>query len=435
MSKKPPCRWRKRLVPLGILSTPLVVWLAITLIVPTGWARHRIAARLQQATGRPVEIGSIAMGWLGDLSVRDVAIAEPGDVAHPWATIPEARLNVHLGHILLGQCAPSEIRLIRPSLRFARDGRGIWQCGGLVPPAAPGAPRNAAAETEASATATTLVIEDGAVSLDDQTGRFHLELSGVVVRGTIAPGVVMVEDARGMLNGGVVHLAARVERDGHALRFETETRAEGVDLDGGLDGLAHLVPIVEGGGDVIRGTLQVHLTLKGRGRTIDEVLRGLRGDGSFLIDPVDLTDSRFLEALNVLGEWPETEQVGALSSDFTIADGRANSRDLTLRVGRFPLVLAGWTDFTGRFDYGVQADQMTSLISREARGWLKEAGVHLDQLDGIRIVGDPNRVEATHKGRPLRGGPDEPGGPGKGRDHDRTQLRDTARRIRDRFFR
>lgn len=438
---KKPCRWRKRLVPLAILCTPLLAWVAITLIVPTGWARGRIAARLAQVTGRPVRIGSIAMGWTGHLRVRDVAISEAGDPGHPWVTIPEAGIDVHLGQVLMGKCAPGEIRLTRPTIRVVRSQDGTWLCGGFPPPGRPApapAATDAAGPADAAASnATVLVIDEGEVEVDDRRAGVHFLAEHLAARGSIGPGVVALEEARATVNGGVAQVAARVERDGHALRFEVEARAEGVDIDAGLDGLAHLVPIVDGADGGVRGTLGLHLAARGRGRTVAEALRSLRGDGSLVLAPVDLTGSPFLAELDVLGDWPEVERVGSLSCDFTVEHRRANSTNLTLQVNRFPLVLAGWTDFDGRFDYGVRGDSMSEMISKDARVWLKEAGVHLDQLEGIRVVGGPGRVEATLKGQPLRvpAGEAQASGRGRDRDPERAQLRETARRIRDRFFR
>ena len=97
-------------------------------------------------------------------------------------------------------------------------------------------------------------------------------------------------------------------------------------------------------------------------------------------------------------------------------------------VSRFPFVLGGWTDFDGRFDYAPRVDRITARLPREARGWIAEAKVNFDQLAGLRLRGTPDEVDVTVHGRPLTGE--------SGRtDAERARFRETARRIRDRFFR
>ena len=54
--------------------------------------------------------------------------------------------------------------------------------------------------------------------------------------------------------------------------------------------------------------------------------------------------------------------------------------------------------------------------------------MNFDQLAGLRIRGTPDKVEVTVHGHPLTGDPARP-------DDERARFRETARRIRDRFFR
>ena len=423
-------------VKLAIVASPFLAWAVLLLVVPTGWAKTRLSARLAEATGRPVRIGSLSLGMLGNLRVRDIAIAAPGTPDDPWVEVPEARLDVHLGQMLLGRCTPGEVRLLGATIRLLRRPDGTWECGESARTVAR-SPQSSGHVAKPTATPTTLVIEGATIQVDDRSGGVGFALTDVSGRGTTRPGLANIEEFRGDCDGGAIQLAMRVDFDGDLGRFEVEGRAEGVTVSGGLDGLAHLVPIVSGSAGGVRGKLDLHLSAKGRGRTMDEALRSLRGNGSFAIDPVDLDGSRFLAELDVLGDWPSAQRVGALSCNFTLANERAVTEDLTLQVDRFPLILAGWTDFDGRFDYAVRSDQMTARLPRDARGWLKEAGVNFDQLAGLHVRGTPERVVATLNGRPIRVDDAIGAAPGlaNGRDDDRVRLRETARKIRDRFFR
>jgi len=159
-----------------------------------------------------------------------------------------------------------------------------------------------------------------------------------------------------------------------------------------------------------------------------EIRRTLGGHGSIALDPIDLDGSRFVDQLEVLGDWPSESRVGAVTSDFKIDRGRFTSDDLTIRVSRFPFVLGGWTDFDGRFDFSANVDAIAARLPREARELIGEFKPNLDGLAGLRFRGDPRRMSVTINGRPLAGDSTQADG-------DHARFRDSARRIRDRFFR
>ncbi len=54
--------------------------------------------------------------------------------------------------------------------------------------------------------------------------------------------------------------------------------------------------------------------------------------------------------------------------------------------------------------------------------------MNFDQLAGLRMRGSIDRIDVTVHGHPLTGDPGQP-------EDERARFRDTARRIRDRFFR
>src|SRR5690349_11687107 len=52
----------RKLVLLGLLLIPVLVWLLVLTLVPTEWARARVVARLSAASGRAVRLGALRVG-------------------------------------------------------------------------------------------------------------------------------------------------------------------------------------------------------------------------------------------------------------------------------------------------------------------------------------------------------------------------------------
>src|SRR4051794_8464321 len=69
---------------LAMLLVPPALWALLLAIVPTDWARARLVARLEQATGRAVRLEGLRLGFCGGVRLRNLEIGEPEAVADPW---------------------------------------------------------------------------------------------------------------------------------------------------------------------------------------------------------------------------------------------------------------------------------------------------------------------------------------------------------------
>jgi uncharacterized protein involved in outer membrane biogenesis len=418
-------RLRGRWAWLGLLLVPALTWAVVLALVPTEWARTRMADRLASATGRSVRIGALRLGVLGNLRILDVSLAERSTPADPWIRVAEARVDVHLGQVLLGRCDPGEIVVQGASVRFWRRKDGTPEVGDFFRPA-PGHPGGRA--SHAAKAPLRLKVEGASIRVVDEPSGTRFDLTEVQGEATCDGRLTTLSGMRGTVHGGTFEMAAKLERDPIAPRFELEVRAHGVGIETGLPALAYLVPVVAGTSNGAGGKLGLILAIKGQGATRSEVRRSLRGHGSVLLDPVDLDGSKFLASLDVLGECPKQGRIGSVSADLEIDRGRVSSENLTIQVSQFPFVLGGWTDFDGRFDYSPRVEQITARLPGEARSWISELKLNFDQLAGLRLRGTPEKVEVTLHGHPLTGDPARP-------DDERARFRETARRIRDRFFR
>ncbi len=420
-------RFRGRWPWLGLLLAPALAWAVVLALVPTEWARARLVDRLASATGRNVRIGALRLGFFGNIKIVDLSLAERATPADPWLRVAEARVDVHLGQVLLGRCKPGEVVVEGASLRVWRRKDGTPEIGDFLRVGRPAPGRDGRA-SDASAGSIKVKVVGASVRVVDEPSGTRVDLSGVEAEATSGGRLVTLGKLKGRINGGTFELAARVDRDPVAPRFEVEARAAGVGIDQGMPALAYLVPVVAGTTDGAGGKLGLILTIKGQGTTRAEIRRSLRGTGSILLDPIDLDGSKFLASLDALGDCPSMGKVGSVSANLAIERGRISSDDLTIRVSRFPFVLGGWTDLDGRFDYAPRVDRIAEQLPREARGWITELKVNFDQLAGLRLQGTPDRVLVTVHGHPLTGDPGRPDG-------ERARFRESARRIRDRFFR
>jgi len=417
-------RWRRLL---GLLLLPALVWAVVLAVVPTDWARARLVERMERATGRSVRIGALRLCVLGNLRVLNLTIAEPRTPADPWLRVAEARIDIHLGQVLLGHCEPSRVEVDGLAVRIWCRKDGTPEFGDLLRSTG-GAGGGASRPGRSPTAGFAVAVRNASVRVVDEPSGTRVDLTEVEARARVGGLIATLEELKGKLNGGTIRLAVRLDRDPGSPRFEAEVHAAGVGLDRGLAALGTYLPVVAGATEGVGGKLNMNVALDGRGAARAEIRPTLRGHGSIALDPIDLDGSRFLDQLEILGDWPSESRVGSVTSDFALERGRFTTEDLTIRVSRFPFVLGGWTDFDGRFDFAAKVDAIAARLPREARGLIGELKANLDGLTGLRFRGDARRMSVTINGRPLAGDPAQGDG-------ERARFRESARKIRDRFFR
>jgi hypothetical protein len=426
---KRPCFLRRRWPWLALPLFPFLAWGVILAVVPTDWARARLVDRLTRATGKSIRIGSLKLGALGDLRIIDLSIAENQSTSDPWLKVAEARIDVHLGQMLTGHCEPSEIQVTGSWLRIWRKADGTVELLDLLRDGSKPTKGRVPGPSTGTGPSIALKLTNGQVQIIDDPSGTRLDLENVTGNGTFGQRIVTIDEFRGTLNSGKIAIAAKLDRDPSCPRFEAEVQAGGVEIDRGMPVLGYFVPVIAGATDGVGGRFDLMLNIGGQGTTRAEIRRFLHGQGSVVLDPVDLEGSKFLAQLDVLGDWPQESRIGSVSTDFTVDKGRITTEDLTIRVSRFPFVLGGWTDFDGRFDYRTRVDRITAKLPREAKGWLaSELKMSFEQLAGLRMSGSIDRIDVTVHGHPLTGDPDRPNA-------ERARFRESARQIRDRFFR
>lgn len=428
----PRCCRRRRILRLAaaVAGLPTLLWAAILLVAPTGWARARVVRDLEEATGRKVAIESIRLGPLGTLRVRGLSVAERATPGDPWLKVDEARLDVHLCRLLVGRCRPESIDIDGLDLRVHRRADGSLEFGDLLARPAPRDPRSRGASAPDTAK-TTLRFSGARVVVVDDPGATRLALNVADGSATWDGRVAEVPILRGRVNGGSFAFALHYDRSGPEPAFRAELRARGVMLGGGsLRPLGLFAPVIPSEvAGAFDGRCDLMLALHGQGGSADALRKSLAGHGSIKIDPIDLTGSKIYAAFKGTRAIQRASRVGSVESHFAIGGGRIATDDLTITIARLPTVLAGWTEFDGRIDYTVKADALDARLPAEARTFLGELRRDLGELAHLRITGTVDAPEV------FAGKVGVVGGPRGLKDEDRTRLEEVGRVLREKYLR
>jgi hypothetical protein len=418
-------RWKIIRVGGAVAAVPTFLWSAILLIAPTGWARARVERELAEVTGRAVSIESIRLGPLGNLRVRGLSVAERAAPDDPWLKVAEARLDVHLGRVLLGCCKPGDVDLDGLDLRVHRRADGSLEFPDLLARPKSNEARSLRA-SEPDDSRVTLHLSGARVLVVDDPGATRVDLSGIDGSATWDGRVAEAPLLTGNLNGGKFAFAFHYDRSGPEPSFRAEIRAHGIMLgSGGIKALGLFAPVAE----ALDGRCDFLLAVKDHGDSAEALKRNLVGHGTIRIDPVDLTGSRLYAAFKGARQVRRVTKIGSVESHFAIGNERIITDDLTITVARLPTVLAGWTDFDGRIDYSVRPDAVDARLPPEARKFLGELRKDLGELAHLRITGTVDAPEI------FAGSVGIVGGPRGLKDDDKARLEEAARVLREKYLR
>lgn len=424
---KPRCR-RLRWLLLAAIALPPLIWALFLLILPTDWARGRIATRLSEASGRSVRLESLSVGFLGNVGLKNLSIGAPKSGSDPWLTVSEARLNINLLQILTGHIDPTEIQVDGISLRVRRRIDGTLELSDLLER---GPDESAAASSDAECPGPTgldVLISNARVEVIDEPSQTRLEFTRIEGLANCAGRRATIRHLKGIVSGGSFELAAQLDRTTALPSFEGQLRAHDVTLGERMTALGYLLgPVTPGSRGAVDGRLAVDIYLRGQGATRDAIQASLIGNGSAQVDRVQLTNSKLLSELASLVELDPDEQEASVKTQFTVSKQRVQTDDLTLTLGRIPLVFSGWTGFDGSLSYRLRSDSLTGKLSDKARDFLADLKLNLDELASIKVQGTIDDVTVMVDDVPLGDRPNRP--------DDRQRYRELGRKLKDRLLR
>ncbi len=438
---KRPRLCRRWLVPLGILLLPPMFWSLMLILVPMEWARARIVARLGEATGRSVRLEGVRIGLLGGVQLTNLQIGAPGSPENPWLRIHSASMDVSLLQLFLKRVDPTRVDVEGVVLRVERRNDGQLELADLlqtVPPRketdGPATPSRGGDSGATDPTGLDVYVRGGRVTVIDHPSGSRLDFRGIEGRGTWAGALVKLHEPRGMINGGTFRLAAQLDRTLPVPSFEGQVEARGAALGEGMKALGYLVPVLSEAPSALGGKLDLDIRLEGQGTSRDAILGSMIGHGSIRLDPIALDRSKLLAELSTLLEVAPGGRVGSVKSDFVIRDGRVRTDNLTVSVGKTPVVMTGWTDFDRRLDYQIQIDRLAQRLPSKARELLADLEIDLKNLSILNVRGTLDAIEVTVDKRPTAQRRGVAPNPNRRLD-DRRRLQELSRRLRDRILR
>jgi AsmA protein len=425
-------KWCVRLLVLGILA-PVLLWLAVILVAPTGWAKRRVVAVLESRSGRSVGLERLSVCPLGGVRLTNLEIGAPDGWDDPWLKVGELRLNLGLFQILLGRLEPTRLEADLVRLRVLRRKDGSLELADLLRPVSgPTTGSTGRAADRTAARQIAFQVRHTSVTVIDEPTESRFQFEDVEGDGECDGARIAVEQLRGIVNGGPFRLAAQLDRTAHALLLEAQFRADGVKLDQGMRVLRYVVPVLAGAPSGLSGRLQTDLYVQGRGTTWAELSQSAVGQGVILLKEIDLEGAPLVAELSKLAELAGPNRLATIHSDFIVKDRRITTDHLTLNIARIPLTMSGWTDLDGRLEYRVKLAGLGERLPSRARRILGDLNLDVGSLTSLTLHGTLNQVMVQVNGLSIDTGLMQESGP---RRDDRERLRMLGRQLRDKILR
>jgi hypothetical protein len=420
--KFPRIRICRRRALFALAFAPPLLWTLLVLAVPTEWARVRLAKRLARASGSPVRLAGVSLGYFGGLTLSDLRFGGKD----PWLRVELARVDVGLLHMLFGNGDLTEFRVDGFDLRVHRRADGSLECGDpladpdrdATPDAGPGG---------SPACGLQVVAVNGRIRVHDEPTDTLLQIDRVEGHATWEDGIARLEELKGEANGGTIALAASLDRSTPIVRVSGQLVVTDVALNRQTNILSMLIPVRSQRSDGFDGQADLTLLLQAQGRDSAEIRESLRGTGMVQVNPIRLDGTGlWTELSDVLG-LPSKAKVGSARSDFKIGGGKISTENLTLEASGVSVVMSGSTDFSGGINYTIRPASLSKGLPREAQQILDEVNGELAEILTLRVSG--TLKAPVVEGAPL-GSPADP----SRRDQD-AKLKLIGRKLRDKYLR
>jgi AsmA-like C-terminal region len=382
----------------AVLLIPPLLWVGVVLIAPTDWAKRQIVAALEAGTRRSVRLERLSARWLGGVRLTNLEIGSPRNVGDPWLKAQNLELDVSFLDMLRGNLRPQSVEAHEVTLRALRRADGTVEIAEFLRPEVQ---RTQHAGPHRDAAPLIVRIRGGSLTLIDEPSQTRLHMQNAEGEGILEDRRILIQNLRGVLNGGPCQFVGEFDRTGDEPRFEGRIQAQDVVLDDGMSVLRYAVPVLAGTSLNLKGHLNTDVYLQGRGATGDAMSQSLAGHGMIAINPIDLDGAPLIAELSKVAELSRQGRVASIRSDFVIQDRRITTDHFTLNVGRVPMTLAGWTSFDGHLDYRINLKGLTDRLPDKARRLLGDLNVEVGSLTTVTLRGTVNQMVVQVNGVSL----------------------------------
>jgi AsmA protein len=410
---------------------PPLLWLAVVVLFPTGWARRQLVAAVQSRSGRRVQLDGLSVCLFGGIRLTNLEIGSPDDTNDPWLKTGDLRLDISLIQLLRGRIKPTRLEVNGVELRILRRGDGTVELADLLQPV-PESPVTSHGHEANPPPPLVIQIRRSTVTVIDEPTQTRLYLQNVEGEGLCEGRRTTIDHLRGTLNGGPFRFGAQLDRTASDLSMEAQFRADDVVLDKGMRVLRYVVPVLAGASTSLKGQLHADLYVQGRGSTWNALWESLVGQGVISLNPVDLDGAPLVAELSKFAVLPSQRRVASIHSDFTVKDRRIATDHFTVNIGRVPITLSGWTDLDGRIDYQMRLESLSDHLPDKARRILGDLNLQAGSLTSLTLRGTLNQMTVQVNGIPVDGSLFHESAL---RREDRERLRVLGRQLRDRILR
>ena len=411
-----------------VLLIPPLLWVVVVLIAPTDWAKRHVVAALEAGTRRSVRLERLSVRWLGGVRLTNLEIGSPRNGGDPWLKAQNLELDISFLDLLRANLWPKSLDADGVILRVLRHADGTLEIAEQVRPEE-NRPNHASAQRDAAP--LIVHVRGASLTLIDEPSQTRLHMQNAEGEGTLEDRRILVQNLRGVLNGGPCQFVGELDRTGSEPRFEGRIQAQDVVLDDGMSVLRYAVPVLAGTSLNLKGHLDTDVYLRGEGNG-DALSKSLTGHGMIAINPIDLDGAPLIAELSKIAELSRQGRVASIRSDFVIQDRRVTTDHFTLNVGRVPMTLAGWTNFDGHLDYRINLKGLTDRLPDKARRLLGDLNVDLGSLTVLTLRGTVNQMVVQVNGVSLDRGLLKDAGFKR---EDREKLRAVGRKFLDELTR
>lgn len=388
---------------LGLLISPLVIWLLMVELMPTRWLAHRLEHSLERITGLEARIDQFRLTLSGGVELQNVHLGtDQEDDEASQVDVSKVILDVDWFSVVCGRLAMTDLSLIGIDGRLTRSPDGSWLPQRWLEPLEK--VEQGWAEGRTKSWLLDVEVFGGRLEIEDPQHQSKVVLTGLTGIAEAGEGYFKMPEMRAKVDGGELIVAVSADRSQEIPIFDSNLVIRNVPLGIHFDVLGFVCPLLAGEAAKPQGRLDLELYVQGR--LEKNWSDTLKGRGVLSLDPIAVAGLPMVEKLGldmlaaeVNGKQNRLEDVTIrVANPFTIQSRKVISPAMRVDIGPVPLKFEGWTDFDGRLDYAIRTDAIREQLPVGMRGVLDDLK---PQAEALAIRGKLDDVTILVNDQPI----------------------------------